>query len=85
MRLLIMALAAARVGQLAGTDAITQPIRDRLPGPILAGVECPFCITVWATALVLVAEHHAPVLVDGAAVALLAGGILYAVRRVIDP
>lgn len=38
---------AARLTRLITLDTITQPLRDRLRGPIAALVECPWCSSVW--------------------------------------
>lgn len=88
MRLLIIAVAAARLAQLIALDSITEGLRGRInehaPGPVIALIGCGWCLTVWTTAAMVITEQHAPVAVDIAAAAWIAGLIMYCTRHLIE-
>lgn len=60
IELLIDALATVRVGRLIADDIITEPIREWLDDRddndavrfILEGLDCPWCVSVWAATVV---------------------------------
>lgn len=82
-------LASARLARLVSEDTLTAPARDRLvvttmsPSPTtaaaadlaLTAIECPWCVTVWSSAVVAVVARTRPgrTLVGILAIAELAG------------
>lgn len=45
--------AVLRLSRLAGTDVITQPLRDHLRGWVLKMVTCGWCNSIWIAALIV--------------------------------
>jgi hypothetical protein len=45
--LALVSLASYRAWKLVGHDAITEPLRDRLPEKLDEMVSCPWCLGTW--------------------------------------
>lgn len=67
LTLLVDAAACFRLTRLIVDDQVTQPLRDRIwqqhppeRGGVGFLISCPYCTSVWAAAVVVVARRAAP-------------------------
>lgn len=61
MHLVLLALCAYRLWRLVGKDDITASVRSRMPGVVLRGVTCPWCLGTWTALALVVFDHYRPV------------------------
>lgn len=85
LRVVLVVLATFRITRLVALDAIWEGTRERLvsaPSPGLLRrklatlVECPWCVSIYAGALVVLAAYHLPgVWFNGPALVLAASAV----------